>query len=194
MGKIVHGNKNFGYAPITKTGNTYAFGTPVMIPGMVSATIEVEQETTNIYADDKVYCQMKGAKVRTAEVVFRNIPGSYAEFLGFKAATNGGYSDTGVFPNHCIFFETAQDDCETGETVPTLHLLYSVKASEPTQESTTDEDEVEAAEITVNYDATESEFVVDADGIAVQYFYIQRTEDNATLYDTFKTAVILPTN
>lgn len=194
MGKIIHGNKNFGFAPITTTGNSSSFGTPVMIPGMVSATIEVEQETTDVYADDKVYCQMKGAKVRTAEVVFRNIPAAYAEYLGFVQADNGMFTDTGTFATHCIFFETSEDNCETGVTVPTLHYLYSVKASEPTQESTTDEEEVEAAEITVEYSATESSFVVDANGKAVQYGYIARTDENAAIYDAFKSAVILPTS
>ena len=35
------------------------------INGMVSSSIEVEQEDTTIYADDEAYCVVKGAKVRT---------------------------------------------------------------------------------------------------------------------------------
>lgn len=193
MGKIVHGNKNFGYAPINVSGGNYTFGTPVMIQGLVDASIEVEQEDTSIFADNKVFCRVKGAKVRTATVNFRNIPASYAEFLGFVANDNGVYTDTGSFPAHCIFFETEEEDCDTGLATTTLHYLYNVTASEPTWESQTDEDEVEAAEIEVEYSATESPFVVDDDDKAVQYGFITRDETNKTLYDTFRTAVILPT-
>lgn len=192
MGKIIHGNKNFGYAPINYTGNTPSFGTPVMIPGLVSVEIEVDQEDTSIYADDVVYCMMKGAKVRTATATFRNIPKEYAQFLGFKMNDSGMLTDTGVFPSHCIFFMTTEDNCETGTSIPTLHYLYNVKGSEPTQESSTDEDEVEAAEIEVEYSATDSSFVVDDDNNPVQYGYIQRTEENKTIFDAYQTSVVLP--
>lgn len=194
MGKIVHGNKNFGYAPINYTGNTPTFGTPVMIPGLVSVEIEVDQEDTEIPADDVVYCRAKGAKVRTATATFRNIPKAYAEFLGFKENASGFLTDTGTFPSHCIFFMTTEEDCEQGTSTPTLHYLYNVKGSEPTQESSTDEDEVEAAEIEVEYSCDFSSIVVDDDNKPVQYAYIQRTTENAATFDTFKTAVLLPVN
>jgi len=194
MGQIIHGNKNFGFAPITTTGDTPSFGTPVMIPGLVSAEIEVDQEDTNIYADDVTFCVAKGAKVRTATVTLRNIPAAYVPLLGFVAQANGGFADTGTFANHCIFFETGGENCEDGTTSRRLHFLYSVKASEPTMESSTDEEEVEAAEIEIEYTATESSIAKDANGNAVQYFYIDRTEENARLFDSFTTAVILPTS
>ena len=78
MGRIIHGNQSFGYAPIvTGENDSPKFGTPVMLAGMVSSTIEVEQDTTSIYADNEVYCKVKGAKVRTAEVAFRYISKEY---------------------------------------------------------------------------------------------------------------------
>ena len=194
MGKIIHGNKNCGYAPIELNGSIYSFGTPVMLPGLVEANIEVEQSTTNIYADDTVFCTVKGAKVRSANLKFRNIPASYAPYLGFVANANGEFTDTGSFANHCIFFETEEEDCDTGVSTTTLHYLYNVQGSEPTHESKTDEDEVEAAEIEVEYSALDSQFVVDDSNNIVQYGYITRTNINKNLYDTFKSAVILPTD
>ena len=194
MGKIIHGNKNFGFAPIIDNEGTKSFGTPTLIPGLVNTTIEVEQDDTNVYADDDVWCVAKGAKVRTAEAAFRYIPATYLQYLGFKQADNGGYSDTGVFANHCIFFETGGEDCDTGTTARKLHFLYNVKASEPNTESQTDEEEVEAQELSVSYTAQTSDFVKDADNVGVQYFFIERTEENAKLYDTFANAIILPTS
>lgn len=193
MGRIIHGNENFGYAPITVSQNVASFGTPVMLPGMVSCEAEVEQDTTTIYADNKAYCKLKGAKVRTVTVNFRYIPSAYLVFLGFKLANNGGVTDTGSFPNHCIFFETVEEDCETGDETKTLHYFYNVTGSEPSLSTSTDEDEVEALELEVEYSANDSTIAKDADNVYAQYFSITRTEENKTTYDTFKTTVLLPT-
>lgn len=192
MGKIIHGNKNFGYAPIIESGGVYSFGTPVLLPGMVSSSAEVEQSDTNIYGDDTIYCVVKGAKARTITVTFRYIPEAYAEYLGFKINDSGVLTDTGTFPNHCIFFETEEEDCSTGAVTTTLHYFYNVKGGEPSHETNTDEEEVTPQEIEVEYSALDSQFVVDDDGLAVQYGYITRTEANKTTYDAFDTAVILP--
>lgn len=193
MGKIVHGNKNFGYAPINLVGTTYSFGTPVMLPGMVSSSMEVEQSNTSIYADDKTYCNVKGAKARTIEAVFRYIPSAYAEYLGFHVNANGMVTDTGAFPNHCIFFESEEEDCDTGESTTTLWYIYNVVGSEPSRETNTDEEEVTPQDITVNYTASDSQFVKDDANAYCQVGYITRTNANKNVYDTFTTTVLLPT-
>ena len=193
MGKIVHGNKNFGYAPINLVGTTYSFGTPVMLPGMVSSSMEVEQSNTSIYADDKTYCNVKGAKARTIEAVFRYIPSAYAEYLGFHVNANGMVTDTGSFPNHCIFFESEEEDCDTGESTTTLWYIYNVVGSEPSRETNTDEEEVTPQDITVNYTASDSQFVKDDANAYCQVGYITRTNANKNVYDTFTTTVLLPT-
>ena len=193
MGRIIHGNKNFGFAPINVDGQgNYSFGTPIMIEGMVSSSMEVEQSTTTIYADDKDYCKVKGSKARNIKVAFRYIPAEYAQYLGFKVNSNGMVTDTGAFPNHCIFFESEEENCDTGISTRTLHYLYNVQGSEPNKETASDEEEVTAQEITVAYNGSESQFVVDDDGNFVQYGYITRTEQNANVYDTFRQAVLLP--
>ncbi len=193
MGKIVHGNKNFGYAPITVAGGVYSFGTPVLLPGMVSSSMEVEQSDTTIYADDRSYCTVKGAKARSIEAVFRYITSAYAEYLGYHVNSNGFVTDTGEFPNHCIFFESEEEDCDTGESTTTLWYIYNVKGSEPSRETNTDEEEVTPQDITVNYSASDSQFVADDAGAYCQVGYITRTDSNKTTYDTFTSTVLLPT-
>ena len=190
MGRIVFGNKNFGYAPITDG----AFGTPVMLKGMVSASAEIEQEQTNIFADDTVYCVVEGAKTRSLTATFKYITEAYSQYLGFKANTNGMLTDTGEKPRHCVFFETEEKDCETGLETRTLHYFYNVKANEPTFESNTTEETIESADLEISYTALESSFVVDDDGKYVSYAKITRTESNKTWYDTFTTTVLLPTD
>ena len=194
MGKIIYGNKNFGYAPINLSQGTYSFGTPVILTGMVSATAEVEENSTNIYADNMVYCVVEGAKTRNLTATLKYITEAYAEFLGFKQQTNGMLVDTGDKPNHCVFFETEEKDCETGDATRTLHYFYNVKASQPSLESSTTEEEIESADLEIEYLALDSQFVVDADGNKVGYGKMTRTEANKNLYDTFTTKVILPTD
>lgn len=188
-GKIIHGNKNFYYFPISDG----AFGTPVQMTGLVSFEMEIDQETTNIYADDEIYAAVKGAKVRTATGTFRKITDAYAEYLGFYINANGGVSDSGSFPNHGICFTTTEYDGETGDETTRLHYLYNVTGSEPTFSSTTDEDEIEAQEIEVEYSALASSIAVDDEGNSVQYYYIDKTDTNATVFNTFTTTVLLPT-
>lgn len=194
MGRIIHGNQNFGYATINVGSDSTTFGTPVMLPGMVSMEIEVDQDTTTIYADNKSYCQLMGAKVRKATGSFRYISNAYAQLLGFYQNENGMMTDTGPHSNHCIFFETVEENCEDSSVTQTLHYLYNVKGGEPSFSSATDEDEVEAQEIEIEYTANDSSFVVDGQGKAVQYGYITRTAENATWYDTFTQAVLKPTD
>lgn len=193
MGKLVHGNENFGYAPITTTGQTTSFGTPVMMEGMRAFEMEVEQDTKTIYADNRDYAKIRGAKVRTATGTFLYIPSEYASFLGYHVNANGGVDDGGTHQPHCIFFESVIVDGDTNEETRTLHYLYNVTGGEPSLSTETDEDEITEQEIEIEYEAQTSSFVKNSENKAVQYFYIERTAENASKYDTFKTTVLLPT-
>lgn len=190
--KYVHGNRNFGYATINTSTTPASFNTPVMLPGMVSCSVEIDQDSEEIYADNKVWVAAKGAKVRSAEVGFRYITPEYMAMLGFKQASNGVYTDTGTFTPHCFFFEETVEDGETGDITHRLHLFYNATGSEPQIETQTDEDGIEAREIKVNYNCLESTIVKDADNEYVQYAWIERDNTNATLYDSFQTSVIVP--
>lgn len=194
MGKLIYGNQNLGYAPIVNSQGTYSFGTPVILKGMVSASAEVEESSSNIYADNKIYCVVSGAKTQNLTTVVRYITEEYAQFLGFKLEANGMLVDTGNKPSHCVFFETLENDCETNEETRTLHYFYNVKASQPNVESSTTEEEIEGAELSIEYVGLTSEFVADSDGKLVGYGKITRTDANKTLYDSFLTKVILPTD
>lgn len=194
MGKIIYGNRNFGYAPIVAGSGSYSFGAPVMLPGLVSASAEVERNESQVYADDAVYCVLDGAKVRSLTATLKYINEAYSAFLGFKAHDNGMLTDTGIRASHCVFFETEEKDCETGTSTTTLHYFYNVQANEPALESSTTEEEIESADLAIEYTARQSLFVADKDGAKVAYAKITRTSTNATLYDKFKSEVILPTS
>ncbi len=55
--KVQFNLKNVHYAPMTTTGETPEWGTPVKIPGAVSLTLDQQGELTKFYADGIVYWQ-----------------------------------------------------------------------------------------------------------------------------------------
>ena len=193
--KIIYGNDNFGYALINTSEETPKFSAPVLMPGMKSSTIEVEEGSTKIYADNTTFAIITGEKVRTCEATITYIPESYfINCLGYKANTNGMLTDTGTKKPHCFFFTTKELDAVTGEETQTLHYVYDVTAKEPNLETSTAEEEIEAADLVISYESKRSDFVIDTDGKLVGYARITRTEENKAWFDTFKTKVLLPTD
>ena len=193
--KIIYGNDNFGYALIDTSEGTPKFSAPVMLPGMISSKIEVEESSTKIAADNTTFAIIAGAKVRSAEAAVTYIPVQYyTECLGYIENASGMITDTGKKKAHCFFFTSTEMDAVTGEETQTLHYIYDVTASEPALETSTVEDEVEAAELTITYESKKSDFVKDDEGKLVGYGRITRTEQNKTWFDTFKTKVLLPTD
>lgn len=55
--KVQFNLKNVHYAPMTTTGATPAWGTPVKVPGAVSLTLDQQGELSKFYADGIVYWQ-----------------------------------------------------------------------------------------------------------------------------------------
>lgn len=193
---MVYGNKEAYYAPITNKGSAPAFGTPVRDYGLVSTSITNEQSDTAIYADDTTYFTVSGAKTVTAEITKLSVDDDFAEdHLGYKAMANGMIVDTGVKAPFCYFWvETVVN--EDGTTAPMITYLYNCMATEGDVESNTMEDEVEAKEMTLNLTCTPSTVALDAAGTGngVTMARITRTAENATLFDTYKTKVLLPTD
>ena len=193
--KIIYGNDNFGYALIDTSEETPKFSAPVMLPGMISSKIEVEESSTKIAADNTTFAIIAGAKVRSAEATVTYIPEQYyTECLGYVENANGMITDTGKKKVHCFFFTSTEMNAVTGEETQTLHYIYDVTASEPALETSTTEDEVEAAELTITYESKKSDFVKDDEDKLVGYGRLTRTEQNKTWFDTFKTKVLLPTD
>lgn len=193
--KIIYGNDNFGYALIDTSEETPKFSAPVMLPGMISSKIEVEESSTKIAADNTTFAIIAGAKVRSAEAAVTYIPVQYyTECLGYIENASGMITDTGKKKAHCFFFTSTEMDAVTGEETQTLHYIYDVTASEPALETSTVEDEVEAAELTITYESKKSDFVKDDEDKLVGYGRLTRTEQNKTWFDTFKTKVLLPTD
>lgn len=195
--KIVHGNQNFCAIPIVEANNQRSLGTPIDLSdmGLVSVDPSLTEEENKVYADNKLWARLKGNKEYTIPTAFRYISARYVEYLGFKVSTaNGGISDSGKYPAHAICYETLEYDDETGEETQTLHYYYNVVGKQPTKASATDADSIEPAEIGIEFSCTNSDFIVDEENKPVGYFEITRTEENASLYDSFKTVAILPTS
>ena len=192
---IVYGDKEYYYAKIKTDDDSPSFDTPVRIYGMRGFSSEVEQEDTPIYADDMVYATIPGVKTRTGEATVLYVPSDYAQMaLGYVKMTNGMLVDTGEKQTHCIFYVQNARHADTGEITQIIHYYYAVTASEGEIETATIEDEVEANEMTIAYTCANSAIAKDSQNNGVAYGKIMRTTENATLFDTYKTTVLLPTS
>ena len=183
--------KKFGFAKIE--GN--AFSSPVIYEkNIISATSTVEQGSKTVRADGIAKMIIKGSKNRILETTVLKVSKDYAELaLGFKSTLNGGLTDTGTNTSHCVFFMT-EETSESNVSTDVIHYFYNVSASTPSEEFVQNEDEVSVSQLVIPYSAIPSDIALDKDGVRCAYFKLVRDETNKTLFDQYKTKVILPTD
>jgi hypothetical protein len=189
MERVVHGIAQAGWAPIEDG----VIGTPSMIPGAKSASVEAETTEKVIYADNIKYFMVSGNTTVTPSLTVLRVPKEYAQYaMGWNLMANGMITDTGIRKAHVLFYvnEVETDEGPTKE----LHYFYNVKAGDGTVESATDEDEITEQELEIPLTAIASGIAVDDAGAPVTHASIVRTTENAALFDEFITRVLLPTD
>ncbi len=113
--------------------------------------------------------------------------------MGFKeVAASGALLDTGNPKNFLWHVQETVTDAFNNE-VEQLTVYYNVSASAPTAAAATDEDTVEPKEFEIPVTAAPNDLVLDADGKAVTFMQIRKTEENAALFDLAYSQIILPT-
>lgn len=183
--------KLFGYAPITNG----AFGTPIITKrNLISASNNVEQSSKPIRGDGAIKMTIQGPKKRNAEITLLQVSKEYAELaLGYKTHANGGMSDTGMQSPHCIFYMT-EETSEANVKTDVLHYLYNVTASIPSEEHAQDEDDPTPVNLVIPYACIPSDIAKDANNNPTSYFKLARTAANATLFDTYTSKIIVPSD
>lgn len=195
MATLKHGIEEVYYATIDFSGVEPVYNTPIASPGARSMTPTVDQALTRLYADNDTYFVKVGKKETSGEYGAYYFPKSYStDVLGYKGTTAGGITDTGVNKPHALMYIQKVVDKDTREVTEELTILYNVIGSAIQEEAITDESEISETEFVMPFIATPSSFVKDDDGVPVTMYKITKTEANASLFDTFKTVVLLPTD
>jgi hypothetical protein len=195
--EVTHGTSYGAYAEIVESvaapGTLDTTQVPNEFTGLRGVSFETTQESNPYYADNVEHIRLIGAKTIEGDITAYQIPKDFmTAHLGFKLASNGGLTDTGVMKNFIWqFIETVTD--ETGNEYRNLTVYYNVKASAPTAEAVTDEDSVEPKEFTIPCTASPNSLVKDTDGKAVSMFQVRETAENKQLIELAYNQIVLPT-
>ena len=149
--KVRYGLKNVHYATVTfASDGTPTFGTPVAIPGAVSASLTKQGDTYTFYADDGSYFELGDNASYEGDLVIALIPDSFRTACLGEAldAKNVLFENSNPTKGHfALLFEF------TGDDNAIRHVLYNCTASENTIEGQTKGENVEVQTDTLTISA-----------------------------------------
>lgn len=149
--KVRYGLKNVHYATVTfASDGTPTFGTPVAIPGAVSASLTKQGDTYTFYADDGSYFELGDNASYEGDLVIALIPDSFRTACLGEAldAKNVLFENSNPTKGHfALLFEF------TGDENAIRHVLYNCTASENTIEGQTKGVDVEVQTDTLTISA-----------------------------------------
>ena len=149
--KVRYGLKNVHYATVTfASDGTPTFGTPVAIPGAVSASLTKQGDTYTFYADDGSYFELGDNASYEGDLVIALIPDSFRTACLGEAldAKNVLFENSNPTKGHfALLFEF------TGDENAIRHVLYNCTASENTIEGQTKGENVEVQTDTLTISA-----------------------------------------
>ena len=139
--KVRYGLKNVHYATVTfATDGTPTFGTPVAIPGAVSANLSKNGDTYTFYADDGSYFELGDNASYEGDLVIALIPQSFRTAALGETLDGKGvlFEDSNPTRGHfALLFEF------TGDVNAIRHVLYNCTAAENTIEGQTKGENIE---------------------------------------------------
>lgn len=192
--KVRFGLSNCYYAPITETGGTTTYGTPVAMPGAVALNLDSQMSTEDFYADNGVYYVSSSANSYEGDLELATVPRSFMkDIFGDAEDANGALfevkeSRTKYF---ALLFETDGD--VGGHRV----VMYKCSATRPALGGNTKTDSVEVQTQTMSIKAIarvdESTIKATTSGTATVGHAIQASVNAGdTGYDDFFEAVYSP--
>ena len=183
MNKIKYNLKNVYAAIMTKTGNTYSYGTPTAIPGAVSMSLDAEGEASPFYADGTVYYRSTANNGYSGDLEIALIPEWFREeVLQETKDSNNVFIETNKVNEPVYFALLFEFD---GDQKAIRHVLYNCSVSKrPTIASQTKEATIEPGTETLSLTADPRE-----DGLVKA-----RTSDDTTsaVYQAWYESVYTP--
>lgn len=148
--KIKFGLSKAYYAPITYSGGSESYGTPVALPGAVNLSMAANSEDNPFYADNIIYFQSDSNNGYDGTLELALIPDSFRkDILGETEGTNNILTEYANVESKefALLFQFEGDDKATA------HALYRVKASRPDVASQTKEAGITPVTETLNLKA-----------------------------------------
>lgn len=149
--KVNFGLKNVHYAIITYTNGVPSWGTPVAVPGGVSASLSQESSATDFYADNSKYWRTSVNNGYTGTLEMAVIPASMRKDIWGQTISSTGKmlieSADDTPKEFALLFEVA------GNETPTRYCFPRCVASRPNLEAATtnesNEPQTQSCDLTV---------------------------------------------
>ena len=149
--KIKYNLKNVYAAILTRTGNSYSYGTPQAIPGAVSMSLDAEGDSTPLYADGIVYFRTVANNGYSGDLELALIPEWFREdVLNETKDNNNVFIETSDLKDTVYFALLFEFD---GDQKAIRHVLYNCSASRPSIASQTKESSIEPGTETLSLTA-----------------------------------------
>ena len=146
--KVKFGLKNVYVAPVTLSGTTYTYGTPVAVPGAVNLSLSVEGDNSPFYADNIVYFRSITNNGYSGDLEMALVPDWFKQdYLHEILDENGVLAESSLiseFPAFALLFQFE------GDKKAIRHVLYNCTATRPNVEGGTKEDSVSPATETLS--------------------------------------------
>ena len=177
--KITHGTEQ-----VTFSGDA---DTVVYSTGVNRFAPTTDQGSKKVYADSRTHMTLMNAKNVSIEIDNYQYNEGERKQMGYTLA-NGGYVDTGIHPTFdAQRILTVQS--EDGTTTQQLEVYYGCTSGDYTESDDEDEDEINPKVYTRTLSVAGKDF--EGFGHATK-FLIERTTENAAIFDTYKTKILTP--
>ena len=178
--KITHGTEEVTFTGATGSEVVFSTGVNRFAPS-------TKQGTKSIYADSETHMTLMNAKEVTIEIDnYQYNDGEYLQ-MGYTKV-NGGQIDNGINPTFDVQrLLTVQN--EDGSITKKLEVYYGCTSADYTESDDEDEDEINPKVYTRVLTVGGKNF--ENYGVATK-FMVERTEENATKFDQYKTKVMTP--
>lgn len=181
--QITHGTQEVTYGSTADGTGTVSYST-----GVQKFSPSVDQNSKKIYADSQTHMTLLNSKTLTIDQDNLQYTPDEMKQMGYLASSNG-FTDNGSYPKFSVqrILEVQDGD---GAVTKKLEVYYGVTSGAYTESDDEDEDEInpKVYSRTLNVDG------FDFGNGVVKQFIITRTAENATVFDTYKTKILKPTD
>lgn len=178
---ITHGTQQVSYGP-SNGGKSTSFAT-----GVFKFAPSVDQDTKDVYADAILHMTLLNAATLTIDQSNYQMTSAEMAQAG-HVPVNGGFTDGG---NHLAFAvqRLLSVQNEDGSVTPKIEVFYNVTSGDWSESDDEDDDEINPKEYSRTLTVKGVDF---GDGKIVKKFEIVRSTDNASVFDTYKTKILVP--
>lgn len=188
--KVRFGLQNVYVAFKTDSG----YDTPVHIPGAVNLTMNPEGNQDVFYADNIPYVTFSSNSGYTGELEMAIIPDAVlAQMFGWEVDSNGALVEnaSGTPKSFALIYEVK------GDAKSRRNVFYNVSAARPSGSAATTTDTTDPNTETLSITMIPAQFTSGTGANAVTRNVtkasMELTNDNAAVYNTFFSAVYVPT-